>query len=500
MTLTLVGDVFLGGFLTLIADRSGRRKVLIGGSLLMVMSGTVFAFVENFWILLIAAVLGVISTTGGDFGPFRSIEESVQIRSFVEEFKYANSRRRSILSHLTTPKTRADVLAWYVTTSTFGSAIGSEMSGRIIHALQEKGWSLADAYHVLFLSYTAMGVINAGLSFMLTDQCEMYKTGDTYSQVPQDDVDDVEQPHESIVSSTKPTPATESKRSWYKRFWTNMAGRLSQISAPTRKVMYKLWFLLAVDSLADGMVPYSLTNYYMEQKFDPAKSTLGDINGIAYLLGAFSTVFAGPLSRKIGLINTMVFTHIPSSAAVLIFPLPPYFWLTVILLFIRAGLNNLDQAPRSAFIAAVVKPDERTAAMGVTAIVRTLAATTGPTVTGILAESDRFWIAFVAAGACRLVYDIGLYALFVNMELHQHEGGADAGQISTASPRTSDEEEMTEMESLNQRSDTDAPESKGQTPENPLPNRDVPTLMPVPDPRVRRRSPSPLPKSIHEPS
>lgn len=77
MTLTLVGDVFLGGFLTLIADRSGRRKVLIGGSVLMIMSGTVFAFVENFWILLIAAVLGVISTTGGDFGPFRSIEEYV---------------------------------------------------------------------------------------------------------------------------------------------------------------------------------------------------------------------------------------------------------------------------------------------------------------------------------------------------------------------------------------------------------------------------------------
>ena len=90
MTLTLVGDVFLGGFLTLIADRSGRRKVLIGGSLLMVMSGTVFAFVENFWILLIAAVLGVISTTGGDFGPFRSIEESVRIRSVLKECKRIN--------------------------------------------------------------------------------------------------------------------------------------------------------------------------------------------------------------------------------------------------------------------------------------------------------------------------------------------------------------------------------------------------------------------------
>lgn len=84
MTLTLVGDVFLGGFLTLIADRSGRRKVLIGGSLLMIMSGAVFALVDNFWVLLIAAILGVISTTGGDFGPFRSIEELVHLQSHVE--------------------------------------------------------------------------------------------------------------------------------------------------------------------------------------------------------------------------------------------------------------------------------------------------------------------------------------------------------------------------------------------------------------------------------
>ena len=75
MTLTLLGDVFLGGFLTLIADRVGRRKVLIGGSFLMVLSGTVFANFDNFWILLVAAVLGVVSATGGDFGPFRSIEE-----------------------------------------------------------------------------------------------------------------------------------------------------------------------------------------------------------------------------------------------------------------------------------------------------------------------------------------------------------------------------------------------------------------------------------------
>ena len=75
----------------MIADRTGRRRILVVGSLLMVMSGTVFAYFKNFWVLLIAAVFGVVSTTGGDFGPFRAIEESM-------------------LSHLTTPRTRADVL------------------------------------------------------------------------------------------------------------------------------------------------------------------------------------------------------------------------------------------------------------------------------------------------------------------------------------------------------------------------------------------------------
>lgn len=77
MTLTLLGDVFLGTFITLVADRIGRRKVLVCGSLLMVLSGVVFAVFENFWILLFAAIVGVISITGSDFGPFRSIEEYV---------------------------------------------------------------------------------------------------------------------------------------------------------------------------------------------------------------------------------------------------------------------------------------------------------------------------------------------------------------------------------------------------------------------------------------
>lgn len=95
--------------------------------------------------------------------------------------------------------------------------------------------------------------------------------------------------------------------------------------------------------------------------------------------------------------------------------------MAAILLFVRAGLNNMDQAPRSALIAAVVKPQERTAVMGITSMLRTLAATTGPMVTGFLAAGDRFWIAFVAGGAFRITYDVGLFIAFKNVKLHQHE-------------------------------------------------------------------------------
>ena len=185
--------------------------------------------------------------------------------------------------------------------------------------------------------------------------------------------------------------------------------------------MFALWFLLMVDSLADGMVSMSLTTYYMDLKFHLPKSTLGYFVSTGYLLAALSTIFAGPLARHIGLVNTMVFTHIPSSAAVLLFPFPQSAGLTFALLLLRVGLNNLDQAPRAALIAAVVKPEERTAVMGVTSVLRTLASTVGPSVTGVLSGSDRFWIAFVVAGALRLAYDVGLFAMFINIELYKHE-------------------------------------------------------------------------------
>ncbi|RYC57674.1 hypothetical protein CHU98_g8533 [Xylaria longipes] len=392
MSLTLVGDVILGTLLSLVADRIGRRRVLMGGSVLMITSGLIFAVFENFWILLLGAIVGVISITGGDFGPFRSIED---------------------------PSTRSDVLAWHVSTPLIGSSIGSEVSGRILHWLQGKdGWSAVDSYHALFWIYAAMGFVNLALVLLLNDACELQQSN-SYSQIPQRE--DELRESQTNLNAPEPIDLPTEKSNRLITAWNWFSTQLAQISAPTRSTMYKLWFLLAVDSLADGMVPYSLTNYYLDITFHPSKSMLGDVTSASYFLGAIGATLAGPLAKKIGLVNTMVFTHIPSSTAVLVFPFPPYFWMAAGLLLVRAALNSMDQAPRTALIAAVVKPEERTAVMGITSTVRTLAAMTGPSVTGLLASNEHFWVAFVAAGVCRLAYDFGLYGLFINIKLHQRE-------------------------------------------------------------------------------
>lgn len=315
-----------------------------------------------------------------------------------------------------------------MTFSSLGSSVGSEVSGRLVHYLQARdGWQLKDAYHAMFYIYTAMGLMNFLLVLCLSKDCEMQYlqpipsgederemmlASDSDTEIEEIDLDNADKP---TLTSPKPR---QSRLKAALGFFTN---RLADISGPTRSVMYKLWFLLAVDSIADGMVPYSLTNYFIDEKFHLPKSTLGDITSISYLLASLSTIFAAPLARRLGLVNTMVFTHVPSSAAVLLFPFPSSVAVSVALLFIRTGLNNMDQAPRSAFIAAAVKPDERTAVLGITSMLRTLASTAGPTITGILAGNDQFWIAFVAAGAFRLMYDFGLYAMFVNMRIHPRE-------------------------------------------------------------------------------
>lgn len=198
------------------------------------------------------------------------------------------------------------MLAWYVTISAVGSSVGAEASGRIIEFLRSKEYSLAEAYHSLFWIYAVMGLVNAGLVLLLTKECESdAKQEEAYAQVSQEESEEgVEMNDSHHISSQDAIPqsptVTQSRvRAWVTRW-------MGPISGPTLAIVYKLWILLAIDSLADGMVPYALTNYYIDGKFHPSKSTLGDITSISYFLTAIGGIFAGPIAKKIGLVNTMV--------------------------------------------------------------------------------------------------------------------------------------------------------------------------------------------------
>lgn len=410
MTLTLLGDVLLSLLLTLVADKIGRRRILFMGSMMMAGSGVAFALSENFWILLVAAVFGIISVTGADCGPFRAVEESM-------------------LSGLTDEKTRGDVLSWYVTATTMAGAIGAEVAGRIVHALEKSSGSAAKAYHALFWGYAAFGILGSILCLGLSSKCEV--TGEKRAEMRQrrgsGDGEEEEVLLEAMTPSTTDGFDQDGEPS---RRWENLRvpqspkkqSYFSQISKTTRSILYKLWILLAVDSLSDGMTPYSLMNYYVDRKFGVSKATLGDITSASQFLCAIGAVFAGPLAKRIGLINTMVFTHLPSSISIAFIPLPSHAGWTIGLMLFRAALNSMDQAPRTAFIAAVVKPEERTGAMGITSMIRTLAMSVGPSITGLLAGSDNFWVAFLASGICRIIYDIGLWILFVNVKVEEGAG------------------------------------------------------------------------------
>jgi MFS family permease len=415
MTLTLLGDVVLSLLLTLVADKLGRRRILLGGSVMMMLSGVVFAMSENFWVLLLAAVVGVISVTGADCGPFRAVEESV-------------------LSGLTDEKTRSDVLTWYVTSSTMAGAVGSEVAGRAVHYIEGKSGDAKKAYHMLFWGYAGFGLLGCILCLGLSKRCEA--AGEKGAEMKErgrrtraDDGEEEEVLLQAMTPSTTDgfdsTPRNSTSQAQARPVRTThthpnptgLRSYLTQISPATFRIVYKLWMLLAIDSLADGMTPYSLMNYYVEGKFHLSKSALGDITSASMFLCAVSSIFAGPLSKHIGLINTMVFTHLPSSLASAFIPLPGSVGWTVALLLFRAALNSMDQAPRAAFIAAVVQPGERTGVMGITAMVRQLAMSVGPTITGVLAANNRFWAAFLATGICRVMYDLGLWVLFVNVEV-----------------------------------------------------------------------------------
>lgn len=178
--------------------------------------------------------------------------------------------------------------------------------------------------------------------------------------------------------------------------------------------------LFALDSLGGGFVANAVIAYWLHARFGVAAATLGPVFAGIAVLQSFSYEVSGRLADRIGLINTMVFTHLPSNVLLLLVPFSPNFGWAVALLLARFALSQMDVPARQAYIVSIVPPGERAGAVAMTGAVRGVAMSLGPVVSGAAIGLAAFGVPFFAGGGLKAVYDLGLYAGFRNRRA-QHE-------------------------------------------------------------------------------
>ena len=185
---------------------------------------------------------------------------------------------------------------------------------------------------------------------------------------------------------------------------------------PSRGIVWRLAALFSVDSFAGGLMLNSLLALWLFQRFGMSLAAAGAFFFWTGLLAACSQLAAGPLARRIGMINTMVFTHIPSSLCLIGAALAPGLGLTLALLLTRSLLSQMDVPARGAFVMSVVTPAERPAAASFTAVPRSLASALSPSLTGAMFAAGAMAAPLVLCGVLKIAYDVALFAAFHRVE------------------------------------------------------------------------------------
>jgi MFS family permease len=350
LSLTLVGDTLISLWLTTHADRLGRRRTLVIGALLMAAAGIVFALTDQFALLLIAATIGVLSPSGNEVGPFLAIEQAS-------------------LSEVTPDARRTSIFAWYNLTGSVATAFGALATGLVVGGLRALGWAELAADRVVLLGY---GVIALAL----------------------------------VAAFLAVSPRVEVRRTA-----TSIARRLGLHRS--RGIVLRLAALFSLDAFAGGLVMQSLLALWIHTRFGVPEAVLGAIFFGANLLAAVSALAAARLAARFGLINTMVFTHLPSNVLLILVPLMPTLPLAVLVLLARFSISQMDVPTRQSYTMSVVDPDERSAAAGVTGIARTTGAAIGPIIAApLIAVPALAAIPFFLGGGLKIVYDIALWIAF----------------------------------------------------------------------------------------
>jgi MFS family permease len=364
LTATLINSVIFTLIASFYADMIGRRKILIVYAALMSLSGAVFFVTTNYIALIASAFIGTINVTGTETGAFLSIEQAI-LPQTTNDIKKRNT-----------------LYAIYNMVGTFAMSAGVLLSGFPGLLEYRYGFNQIESIRPLFLFYSIIGLGVLGIYFLISNKVEIGRNNNNNNTT------------------------------------NNLSKPLKQALSPkSKRIVGKLSGLFAIDSFAGGFIIQSIVSFWFYTKFGVDLTTLSYIFSVAGVLTAFSFLVAAKIADKIGLINTMVFTHIPSNILIILVAFAPTLPLAVALYLARMALSQMDVPTRQSYIVAVVREDERTAAAGITNISRNVAQAVSPSLAGYILQSLSFLYApFIVGGVLKIAYDIALYFNFKNIK------------------------------------------------------------------------------------
>jgi MFS family permease len=269
----------------------------------------------------------------------------------------------ALLTQETDDRDRTSVFARYSLIGSLTAASGS-LAAAVPEFLTSRGFAEVSALRLMFYGYALLGLLAAVL----------------YSRLPQ----------HHMRTATRPRQAL----------------------GPSRRIVYKLAALFSLDAFAGGFVVQSLLVLWLFQRFDLSLGAASAFFFCASLLSAISFPVAAWLAKRIGLVNTMVFTHIPSSLCLIAVAFSSNLTVVLVLLLIRAALSQMDVPTRSSYVMAVVTPDERSAAASVTAVPRSLASAISPAIAGFMLAGPFSALPLVVCGCLKIAYDLALLGMF----------------------------------------------------------------------------------------
>jgi MFS family permease len=352
LTATLVNSVFFNLFSSAYADRIGRRKILVLYAVLMIISSVIFFVTDNYVALIIAALVGTINVTGSEVGAFLSLEQAL-LPQTVSGIQKRNS-----------------IFAIYNTVGTFAMSAGVLVSGLPSILQQNYGFDQIGAIKSLFIIYAACALVVLAIYLMLSKNIEV-KDGAAKSSLS-----------------------------------------IKTISTKSRGIIAKMSTLFAVDSFGGGFVIQSIVSFWFYTRFGADLSTLSYLFAIAGVLTALSFMASTKIASKIGLVNTMVFTHIPSNILLIILAFAPTFSIAISLYLARMSISQMDVPTRQSYLMGVVRENERIPAATITNTSRNIAQAVSPSLSGIIIQALSLSAPFVFGGVLKIVYDVGLFFSF----------------------------------------------------------------------------------------